>query len=271
MSTYPNEAYPSNATIESLDGTTDSLTGLPYVAKGVNPTSNPSYEVQYNRRLHRQNQVLAGWRQGMVVDEGSLKIGVYPIRYRLGGTSKSYTGATNQSVPDNSTRYVYLDSNNVLQIQSSWPSDAGTYLPLAEVVTAAGATSITDKRVEIAFGIDAVEPIASLVVADNNDTTATITVTIKDKGGTTLPGRHLVRGWLSDTAYEKESTTTPSSGFSVPSVQLIKSLTTNLHLFVATDANGQVVFTVVHTTGAKTWYFNAEVSGRLTADDVVIT
>ena len=43
MPTYPNEAYPTDATILSLDGTVDVLTGLPYVAKGVGPNSTPSY------------------------------------------------------------------------------------------------------------------------------------------------------------------------------------------------------------------------------------
>ena len=93
MSTYPNERFPGDSTIEALDGTTDALTGLSYVAKGVNPTSTPAYEVQYNRRLQRQNAILASARQGMVVDEGSLKIGVYPIDYTLGGTRKNFAGA----------------------------------------------------------------------------------------------------------------------------------------------------------------------------------
>ncbi len=32
MSTYPNEQFPGDSTVEALDGTTDTLTGLPYVA-----------------------------------------------------------------------------------------------------------------------------------------------------------------------------------------------------------------------------------------------
>ena len=133
MPTYPNEQFPSDSTVEALDGTTDTLTGLPYVAKGVNPTSTPAYEVQFNRRLQRQNAILASARQGMVVDEGSLKLGVYPIDYTLGGTRKSFAGATAPAVPDDVTRYVYLDSSNVLQVQSSWPTDISGFLPLAEV------------------------------------------------------------------------------------------------------------------------------------------
>ena len=59
MATYPNEAYPTDAQVEGLDGTADSTTGLSYVAKGVGPNSTPTYEVQYNRRLQRQNAMLA--------------------------------------------------------------------------------------------------------------------------------------------------------------------------------------------------------------------
>ena len=183
MPTYPNEQFPGDSTVEALDGTTDTLTGLPYVAKGVNPTSTPAYEVQFNRRLQRQNGILASVRQGMVVDEGSLKIGVYPIDYTLGGTRKSYAGATAQSVPDDSTRYVYLDSSNALQIQSSWPTDISSFLPLAEVVTVAGVTNITDKRVETGFSVAAAEPTAGLTVNDGGGTSATVTVQVKNNGG----------------------------------------------------------------------------------------
>jgi hypothetical protein len=271
MPTYPNEQFPSNATVEALDGTTDTLTGLPYVPKGVNPTSTPSYEVQYNRRLHRQNTVLASWRQGMVADEGSLMIGVYPIDYTLGGQRKSFAGATNQAVPDDSTRYVYLDSANTLQIQSAWPTDISGFLALAEVATAAGVTTITDKRVETVFFVAAAEPTLDLTVNDGGDTSATVTVQVQNNGGTDLAGRFMVRGWLSDNPYETETSTTPDTGFSVPASQSIKVFTTDEHLLAATDANGEVVFTIGHVAGAQSWEFNAEVGGRLVSATVSIT
>jgi hypothetical protein len=153
MSTYPSEAYPPDVDIQALDGTTDPVTGLSYIAKGVGPNSTPTYEIQYNRRQHRQNTVLAAIRQGMVVDEGSLAIGVYPIRYTLGGTRKTFDGATNQSVADNATKKVYLDSSNTLQIQDAFPGDITTYLPLATVVTANGAMTITDERPLVLFTV----------------------------------------------------------------------------------------------------------------------
>ena len=106
--TYPDEIWPSDADVEALDGATDERTGLPYVAKGTGPTSVPTYEIQYNRRQQRQNQILATWRQGMVVDEGDLKIGVYPIDFVIDGVWKIFSGASEVSIPDDSTRIVYL-------------------------------------------------------------------------------------------------------------------------------------------------------------------
>jgi len=153
MTTWPNQTYPSDAAIEELDGTTDAATGLAYIAKGVGPNSAPSYEVQYNRRLGRQNAILAAVRQGMVVDEGSLRIGVYPISYTLGGTRKTFAGATNQAVPDNATRKVYLDSANALQVQATFPGTLNSFLPLATVVTANGSMTITDERASVMFTV----------------------------------------------------------------------------------------------------------------------
>ena len=43
------------------------------------------------------------------------------------------------------------------------------------------------------------------------------------------------------------------------------------HVLVATDANGQVVFTIGHTAGAQSWEFNAEIGGRLASATVSIT
>lgn len=156
--TYPNEVYATDATIEALDGTVDVQTGLSYVAKGVGPNSAPSYEVQYNRRLVRQNSVLVAARHGMVVDEGSLNIGVYPIIYQLGGQAKSFDGATNQPVPDDAIRVVYIDSANALQIQSLFPSDTTAHLPLATVTANAGSLTIIDERPALLYAVSPVGP-----------------------------------------------------------------------------------------------------------------
>jgi hypothetical protein len=146
MPTYPNEIWPADAAAEALDGTTDALTGLPYIAKGTSPTSVPTLEVQYNRREQRCNAILASWRQGMVIDEGGFKIGVYPIQYTLGGEHKSFDGATGVAVPTDAAKMVYLNSANTLVLADAWPVDLTTFLPLATVDTHNGQTTITDAR-----------------------------------------------------------------------------------------------------------------------------
>ena len=148
--TYPNEIWPSDVSVEQLDGTTDQRTGLPYIAKGVGPTSTPTYEVQYNRRLQRKNAMLAHANQGRVVDEGGLWIGVYALDATIDGVAVHFAGATDQACTDEVTNYVYVDSTGALQVVTAatgWPSEVGTYVPLAEVTCSGGdITAMLDVR-----------------------------------------------------------------------------------------------------------------------------
>ena len=154
---FPNEVWPADAAVELLDGTTDQRTGLPYIAKGTAPTSVPSFEVQYNRVQQRLRGILAGWRQGMVVDEGGLCIGVYPIRFMLGGTRRSFMGVSGISVPDDSQKVVYLDGATALQVADYWPSDVASFLPLAIVSAVDGQLEIVDVRGYAAFRVPSLE------------------------------------------------------------------------------------------------------------------
>jgi hypothetical protein len=165
MTTYPSEAWPADTAVEALDGTTDAGTGLPYIAKGTGPTSVPSYEVQYNRRQERLSKILAGWRQGMVVDEGGLKIGVYPIDFTLGGARRSFAGASGVSVPDEASKVVYLDSVVTLQIADAWPADLTAFLPLAIVEASNGQMTVWDRRGFTAFQVPAVAQDRHVVTA----------------------------------------------------------------------------------------------------------
>ena len=210
--TYPNEAWPGSGSVEALDGTTDQQTGLPYIAKGTNPSSDPSYQVQYQRREQRHNIILTPWRQGQVVDEGSLDIGVYPLDYTLGGTRKHFSGATGQAVADESTKYVYIDSSNALQVQDAFPSDLTTFLPLAKVTATGGVLTITDRRPwttqcvpEFTGSIDGgdlstvlADLVPDLTVSVGSEFSNAIPVTIqaRDAAGNNLSERVLIRGWL---------------------------------------------------------------------------
>ncbi len=153
MPTYPNEQFPADATILALNGQVDSATGLPYLARGINANSQPSYEVQYNRRELRLNGILGALRQGMVVDEGSLRIGVYPIAYTQAAARKSFDGATGVVVGDDATHKVYIDSSNALQVASAYPAGVMGYLPLATVVAVAGALTVQDDRTLALFAV----------------------------------------------------------------------------------------------------------------------
>jgi hypothetical protein len=161
MPTYPNEIWPADAAVEALDGTTDPLTGLPYIAKGTGPTSVPTLEVQYNRREQRCNAILAGWRQGMVTDEGGFKIGVYPIQYTLGGQRKTFDGATGVTLAQDAAKVVYLNAAGALIVADVWPSDLTSFLPLATVDTHDGHTAISDARAYAAFNVPSLQALGA--------------------------------------------------------------------------------------------------------------
>ena len=277
--TYPNEAWPADAAVEALDGTTDPRTGLPYVAKGTGPTSVPTYEVQYNRRQARQNSALGGVRELQVVDEGGLSVGAYPGAYRLGGLDRSFDGATGRTVFDNDVSFVYLDSAGVLQIvtdATGWPADKSTFVPLAEVTAAGGdITAITDVRgrvrTHVAGPADAASWLPTLLLSagaesgDNID----VTVQVKDALGQNLAIRGLVRMWVGDAAFGGEAAAAPDGGMSVPTGTLMQTITANKQIVVLTDATGKAVLRLTQS-GSKTFYLMAELDGRAYASGALV-
>lgn len=147
--TYPTEAWPSDATVQALDGTSDSTTGLPYIARGTNPTSTPPLQIQYHRRELRANTILAAANGLRVVKESTpLRIGVFPGDYVMNGARARFEGATDQAVSAVAGTYlVWVDAANALQIGAAWPADVSQFVPLAEVVVAAGSiSSVADRR-----------------------------------------------------------------------------------------------------------------------------
>lgn len=179
MATYPAEVWPGDASVEALDGTTDAATGLPYIAKGTGPTSAPTYEVQYNRREQRLLRELAPMNQGRVVDEGGLKVGVYPVDYTIGGQRRSFAGASGVSVPDDATTYLWLDAAAALQSGASLPASVADSLPLARVVAAGGVLTITDERPRAIFSVPH-DP--ARFTRETADKTASYTVSAGDTG-----------------------------------------------------------------------------------------
>ncbi len=183
MSTYPSERWPSDALVEALDGTTDAATGLPYIAKGVGPTSVPTYEVQYNRREQRLLREIAPVNAGRVVDEGGLKIGVYPIDCTIAGQRRRFAGATGRAVTDNATTHLWLDADGTLQSGTAFPPDVAGYLPLAKVVAANGNLTITDERPKALFAVHGRRVLLARTQSDTDCTPSSESLVHNDGAG----------------------------------------------------------------------------------------
>jgi hypothetical protein len=267
---FPNEAYPADATVALLDGTTDQATGLPYIAKGVGPASLPSYEVQYNRRQQRQNRRLAVAAEGLVVDEGALKLGVYPFNYTLGGVRKRFAGATNQPVPDDAARYVYVDASNALQIAAAYPADIATFVPLAKIVTAGGAMTLAP---EIGYARVVVGPLApkiGVMIGQQANDTIRVTLQLQDQSGNPVARRWLGEVWLADSAYGDLAAAAPDGGATVAvGQQLGSQLVANKHLKAVASADGTIALDITDS-GTPTYYVMAVGGGAdLTAGEPV--
>jgi len=271
---YPAEAWPSDAEISQLDGTTDQATGLPYIARGTGPTSDPPLEIQYNRAQQRLKKILAPWNQGRVVDEGNGKIGVFPLDYWLGGQIRHFSGATGQAITSDGSWAVYLDKDGVLQITETWPSSGEIYLPLAEVYLSNGSLSIVDCRPMAAFRICR-EPLMWPLVAtlqftiggEVNDQTD-VTVQVVDAEGQAVSDYFEVHLWLSDSQYGGETSSAPDGGVSVQTGTLLVEESAAKRWRVLSDANGQVVMRITHS-GIATWYVNGQVGGKIVASGAV--
>lgn len=76
---------------------------------------------------------------------GTLNVSVGPVAWlKAGPALNEYAGSSGNAIPASVTRYLYLDSSNVLQTSSSLPTIAADNFLLAKVVTnGSQVTSIT--------------------------------------------------------------------------------------------------------------------------------
>jgi len=268
---FPNETYPPDAAVALLDGTVDQATGLAYIAKGVGPASEPSYEIQYNRRQHRENRRLALMTEGLVVDEGALKIGVFPFNYSLDGVHKRFAGATNQAVPDDATRCIYVDDANALQIAESYPQDVSTFVPLAEVTADGGSLTIQTDLGRARVVVPPLKPRLSLTVGEEASDVVRVTIQLEDAAGNAVSRRWLGEFWLSDSPYGDLAATAPSGGVAVGvGQQLGEHLVSNRHLKAVSSADGAVALDLTET-GTPTFYLMAVGGGAdLAASGAII-
>ena len=149
--TTPSEVYPPDATINALAGTTEPASGFDYLTIAEAPYYTTELKEQY-----RLQQLLAPVIGLRVADEGGIKFGVYPGKFFDGRALRTYQGATDQSLTDDDTNYVYLTAGGTLTVNTTgFPDQATTpHIKLATVVCASGdITGLTDHRCEHVFAV----------------------------------------------------------------------------------------------------------------------
>jgi len=199
---YPTEVWPDETTVLGLNNTTNDWTGLPYIAAGTNAQSTPTLREQYDRRLYRQNLILAAANAGRVVEVGDTTAGAFPCDFRLQGTDYHYPGETAIAITaSDDTYYVYLDTDSdegadgeveVVTDATGWPADLSTFVPLAEVtVTDSVIASIVDRRnrlklsAELAYDAG-LAAIAALATTDGNFIVGNGSTWVAESGATAL-------------------------------------------------------------------------------------
>lgn len=136
------EVYPSDN--ELLNLISEAETGVEYIATGQAP-----YYLQFRKLLYRLLEATRRANDLRVYDEGGLEVGVKAGAFLDDTNDKvSYAGSSGNSLTDNATNYLYLDSTGLLVINTTgFPATTVVHLRLATVVTSAGdITSITDER-----------------------------------------------------------------------------------------------------------------------------
>lgn len=93
---------------------------------------------------------------GLVQQDGELSIQISAFYHEIGGTKFRFDGVTSQAITDNDTSYVYIDSSNNLQVNTTgFPADTVPHHRLATVVASGGTlTAINDQRAILLSGHD---------------------------------------------------------------------------------------------------------------------
>ncbi|MBW8016235.1 MAG: hypothetical protein FVQ82_08615 [Planctomycetes bacterium] len=136
------EIYPSDD--ELLDLLSESETGVEYIATGTAP-----YFLQFRKLLYRLLLSTKRANDFRLYNEGGLTYGIKPGRFWDGNSVVDYAGSSGNVLPDDSTRYVYLDETATIQFKESefWHDPFHAEVWLAEVTTVNGEiTSIVDCR-----------------------------------------------------------------------------------------------------------------------------
>jgi hypothetical protein len=189
----PNEITKTDAFYQALAGTTDAGTGLTYPAANASAKSTPTIGTQRRRMYRRIAEILGRMNQGRVVQEDNLKVGVYPLDYLFKGTLKAFTGATNVTVVDNATNYLYIDSANTLIVNQTGFAEEHDCVRLAIVTAASGAiTAMTDLRPVWTIEPKTIGRVAAVAAVDFK-AVQTVTLFTVPAGKTFIPEKIVIR------------------------------------------------------------------------------
>jgi len=96
-----------------------------------------------------------------------------------------------------------------------------------------------------------------------------VTLQIQDLAEADIAGYVTAQCWLSDAAYGAECAIAPTGGVTVSTGTELEEITVNKRLKVISDSNGIIVL-AIEEAGAKTFYLNAELGGKLYVSAAII-
>lgn len=137
------EVYPHDAALLAL--ASDQATGVEYIPTGVSP-----YHLHFRKMLYRLLRACERANDLRVYQDGDLTIGIRPGKATVGGQALAFAGESETPVTPSGTTDIWLDDQGQIQQSTSGlPTDATSFIPLAQVVAdQTSITSITDRRGE---------------------------------------------------------------------------------------------------------------------------
>ncbi len=135
------ERYPSEEQLLAIE--TDAATGVEMIPTGASP-----YYLHFRKLVQRMLLACTRSNDLRVYADGDLTFGVRPGSCVIGNDAVAFDGVTARAADNNVTTSVWLDDGGAIQTATDgFPADRTTHVPLAEIVTEAGAiTALTDRR-----------------------------------------------------------------------------------------------------------------------------
>ena len=136
-----------NDQASAIQNTIHEMTGVLFKPHDVDENDDPTHATHITMWEHRIKTLLAGMVQGKVIDLGGLNIGAFAIHYEIGGTAYAFAGETSTGLDASDVHYIYLDTDETLQVSdTAFPADS-FHLAYAET-SADDITTLEDRRFE---------------------------------------------------------------------------------------------------------------------------